>query len=217
MNDTATILGITPWGDDVFSLRLERQGLSFAPGDCLALYAEDGLTSRPYSIASGPDDPDLDFLIRRIPGGAVSDGLATRRPGDRIRVSPPFGWFRPADPPQAPKVFFATGTGISPFLSAMRAGSPPPRQLFFGVRHAANLIGLDLFPGECHACVSREACPGTHRGRLTDLLDRVWIDPAAHYYACGLDTMIDGVMAFLEGQGIAPTHLHRECFFTAAS
>jgi len=217
MNDTATILGLTPWGDDVFSLRLERKGLSFVPGDCLALYGEDGQTSRPYSIASGTGEADLEFLIRRIPGGAVSDWLSGRRPGERIRVSPPFGWFRPADPPATPKFYFATGTGISPFLSAIRSGAPAPRQLFFGVRRAANLVGLELFPGVARPCVSRGDLAGAHRGRLTDLLDGLIPDPSAHYYACGLDTMIDEVMAFLEGKGIDPTHLHRECFFTAAT
>ncbi len=215
MNDTATILGVTSWGDDVFTLRLERNGLAFVPGDCLALYGEDGRTSRPYSIASGTGEPGLEFLIRRIPGGAVSDWLATRRPGDRIRVSPPFGWFRPADPPEAPKIYFATGTGISPFLSAARSGAVPPIQLFFGVRRASNLLGGGFKAGECHACVSRETVPGTHGGRITELFDRIRIDPTAHYYACGLDTMIDDVAVYLEGRGIPCTHLHRECFFQA--
>ena len=80
---------------ELFVLSLERNGLEFAPGDCVALHT-DGEESRPYSIASGNREDTLRFLIRKMEGGEVSPWLMSRRPGDIVQVSPPFGWFRPA-------------------------------------------------------------------------------------------------------------------------
>lgn len=201
--------------EGVFEILFERGDLSFTPGDCLALF-RDG-ASRPYSVASGVDQPHLGFVIRRMPGGELSDWLASRKPGDHVRVSPPFGWFRPGDPALgAPCVFFATGTGISPFLAHVRSRpDAPPASVFYGVRTLADAVGLEEIRAAAplHLAVSREDVPDAHRGRITDLLDRVPLAPDTHYFLCGLDTMIDEISQWLEGQGVELPNIHRECFF----
>ena len=206
-------------GGEIFELVLERDGVVFVPGDCLALFARDGVGSRPYSISSGVDDPDLVFLIRHLPGGEVSGYLASLQPGDMVKASLPFGWFRPGETlDSAPFIFVATGTGISPFLSHLRSRPRfPPAQFFHGVRNAADRVPLPLDPTACelHVAVSREEVPGTHHGRVTGMLDRMRIDPACHYYLCGLDEMIDEVTRWLEARGIPLKQIHRECFFNA--
>jgi hypothetical protein len=80
---------------ELFVLSLERNGLEFVPGDCVALHT-DGGKSRPYSIASGNREDTLRFVIRKMAGGEVSPWLMGRSPGDIVQISPPFGWFRPA-------------------------------------------------------------------------------------------------------------------------
>ena len=213
------VLGLRWHGEDVYEIRLERNGLAFTPGDCVAIFAPDGVGSRPYSIASGTGEEHLGFLIRRMPGGEVSGHLARLNPGDEVWLSPPFGWFRPGETAgAAPFVFVATGTGLSPFLSHLRSRpADPPRQLFVGVRHAADLVDpQDLAArGETHFAVSREDAPGCHRGRVTDLVERLFLSPDCHYYLCGLDDMIDEITRALESRGISPRHIHRECFFNA--
>ncbi|VGO18892.1 FAD-binding oxidoreductase [Pontiella sulfatireligans] len=79
---------------ELFELALARNGLEFIPGDCVALYTADG-KSRPYSIASGSNEDELCFVIRMMEGGEVSPWLMARLPGDAVRLTPPFGWFRP--------------------------------------------------------------------------------------------------------------------------
>ncbi|MDK2857136.1 MAG: benzoate/toluate 1,2-dioxygenase reductase component [Verrucomicrobiota bacterium] len=56
-----TVRRIEPIEDGLFVLALERNGLDFSPGDCVALHAPDG-TSRPCSIASGNGEDELRFL-----------------------------------------------------------------------------------------------------------------------------------------------------------
>jgi ferredoxin-NADP reductase len=217
--DSLAVRGIRWFGKDVFELQLERGGMPFVPGDCLALYAEDGRVSRPYSIASGTDESFFRFLIRRMPGGAVSPYLASRKPGDLVRISPPFGWFRPQDSASPKFVFVATGTGVAPFFSALRSGlRVKPAVLLYGVRQGADVVDIDFLRSVCDVklAVSREEVPGAHRGRVTGLLGELPVGPDVDYYLCGLDTMIDEVTNWLEARGVAITRIHRECFFNAS-
>lgn len=221
MHDELHAVRTVRWfGRDVFELTLERGDYPFVPGDCAALFGADGRVSRPYSLASGNIEDTLRFLIRQMPGGEVSPYLAARKPGDQVRVSPPFGWFRPgATPGGAPFAFLATGTGIAPFLSYLRsAPMVRPTALFHGVRHGAERIEPEWLIKESGAviAVSREVTPGCHHGRITGLLDRLPVDERHHYYLCGLDAMIDEVTGWLEDHGVDIARIHRECFFNAS-
>ena len=211
-----TVRRVEPIDDGLFVLALERSGLEFTPGDCVALHTPDGV-SRPYSIASGNKEDELRFLIRTMPGGEVSPWLAARKPGDRVGVSPPFGWFRPGQHSDgAPSVFIATGTGIAPFLS-YRESFPdaPPQALLYGVRTLSAAAGIDRLTGWCDVslAVSREPHPEHHFGRVTDQIDSLNIPNETRYYLCGLESMVNEVSALLRQKGVDLFHIHREVFF----
>ena len=200
---------------ELFELVIERNGLKFTPGDCAALYTAND-KSRPYSIASGSNENELRFLIRKMEGGEVSPWLMNRPPGDLLRISPPFGWFRPGqDIGEAPFVFIATGTGIAPFLAYQKTFEKPPAYCLYGVRHEADAMGYFSLCTSCptQLAVSREETEAHHHGRVTDLLDRLPLDPQTHYYCCGLESMVNEVGVWLEKQGIPLMNIHREVFF----
>jgi ferredoxin-NADP reductase len=218
--DMMTVRSVRWFGREVFEIALERDNLIFMPGDCLALFAADGRVSRPYSIASGIHDDTVRFVIRHMPGGVVSSFLSSRQPGDAVRVSPPFGWFRPGEHAEVrPFVFIATGTGIAPFLSFFRSFPEiKPLHCLYGVRNAADLIDPDWLreQGPVRIAVSREVVPGMFHGRVTGILETLTLPVEADYYLCGLDVMIDEVTIQLEQRGIEITRIHRECFFNAS-
>jgi ferredoxin-NADP reductase len=200
--------------DGLFELLLDRNGLDFAPGDCAAIYTADE-KSRPYSIASGPNEDDLRFVIRAVDDGEVSPWLAARQPGDTIRITPPFGWFRPGRGiGDAPFVFIATGTGIAPFLSYINTFDRPPEACLYGVRREADAIGFPKLAGSCPTtlAVSREPTQH-HHGRLTGLLGSLPLNEQTHCYCCGLESMVNEVSSWLLDHGIAPGRIHREVFF----
>lgn len=204
---------------DIFELGVEHPGCAFVPGDCVALYQRQGTASRPYSIASGIHDEAWRFLIRRLPGGEVSADLAQCAPGDSVRITPPFGWFRPGqDESGSAAVFVATGTGIAPFWSYLRSyPDRPPVRCLYGVRQRADAVAVEWLRERCwlDLAVSRETAPDAHHGRVTDLLPSLPLDSATHYYLCGLDTMLDDVSRWLEARGVGLERIHRECFFNA--
>jgi len=201
--------------DDLFELVVERNDLAFTPGDCVALYTDDD-TSRPYSIASGSNENTLRFVIRMMEGGEVSPWLMTRAPGDLIRITPPFGWFRPGqDIEEAPFAFIATGTGIAPFLSYRNTFDKPPEHCLYGVRRKADAVGFDELQGWCptHLAISRETDHAHHHGRVTDLLPSLPLNSETHYYCCGLESMVNEVGEWLQQNGIDLMQIHREVFF----
>jgi len=219
-NEMMTVRNVRWFGREVFEISLEREGLAFTPGDCLALFAADGRVSRPYSIASGIHDDAVRFVVRHMPGGVVSTFLSSRKPGDAVRVSPPFGWFRPGEHRGVrPFVFIATGTGIAPFLAYLRSyPESKPAACLYGVRNGVDLIEPEWLSKAAGAtiAVSRENLPGYHHGRVTDVLSSLAVSEDTDFYLCGLDAMIDDVTVWLERNGVDISRIHRECFFNAS-
>lgn len=213
---------------EIFEISLDRNGYEFVSGECAVLFNASG-DSRPYSMASAPEEEALRFLVRRMPGGALSDWLAERQPGDLVRLSPPFGEFRPVAG-EAPVVLVATGVGVSPFLSLLRSlgrdGSPvlspaegPSRpsliSCLYGVRTASEAVELSLLQQKTtlQLAVSREADTEHFHGRVTDLIDTIPADETTEFYLCGYDEMIDEASRLLYARGIDPCRIHTEVFF----
>lgn len=212
---TLTVHNVIFRTDELFELQLERGTIPFEPGSCLALFG-DSDESRPYSIASGTGEDKLRFLIRRVADGTVSHWLAQRKPGDKVQISAPFGWFRPGAAIGSRSVFIATGTGVAPFLSYLRSNPlDPPELCLYGVRRheeAFNLEELQRIKNFSLA-LSQEETNDHFHGRVTGLLEQIPFADDIHYYLCGLDTMIDETSAWLENHGVAYTQIHREIFF----
>ncbi|MCC5844100.1 MAG: hypothetical protein JJU05_07605 [Verrucomicrobia bacterium] len=209
----ARIAERTAYAGGLYRIRFTPEApFAFRPGDCVGVYGPKGNVSRPYSLSGGTDDTELELLIRRIPGGRISDWLYTLPIGTRLEISPPFGWFHPGEAAHPHQVWFATGSGVAPFLSALRSGGQHPLQARWGVRSVLDLEGID---GPFERFVSRGE-PGGHRaGRVTDDLDTVRVGPEVHYYLCGLDAMIEEVASMLAERGVGEDRIHRECFFQA--
>lgn len=210
-----TVISNSILHETLFELTLERRDLIFQAGDCVALYTADG-KSRPYSIASGISESHLRFLIRAIPGGEVSSQLFNLTEGNKLELSPPFGWFRPAqEADYAPSVFFATGTGIAPFLSYLNESSQKqPLAIFYGVSHENDIAGFNLLNqvDQLHIATSQQQSMH-HHGRITELLDQVPLNSSTHYYCCGREKMIDEISAWLTQKGVELNRIHREVFF----
>ena len=219
MDTQLTVRGTRWFGPDIFEIAFDRDELTFISGDCLALFDASGQESRPYSIASGINEDQIRFVIRRMPGGLVSGYLSERKHGDQVKISPPFGWFRPGGGKEdEPFIFLATGTGISPFLSYLRSHPErPPVRCYYGIRHLHDAVELDFIQSiaDTTLAVSGEVVDQSHNGRLTDLLEDLPVSEKHNYYLCGLDSMIDEVSGWLESKDVPLANIHRECFFNA--
>lgn len=102
----------------LISVRLEEEDepIHFLAGQYLTLRFHD--TPRPYSVASSPNRSDVEFCIRRVPGGRLTSQLfEDLDPGDEVTVRGPNGDFVLQEPSTRDMAFLATGTGVAPLKS----------------------------------------------------------------------------------------------------
>lgn len=225
-----------------FVVRPDGGRPAFRPGQYMALglTVDDRLLQRPYSTASAASgDGELEFFIRRVPGGALTPLLWELPVGARLRLGRPKGRFTLIPGDERVHLFLATGTGLAPFvsmLSELQARGRPARVIILhGVSYAAELGYRDRFErwrarGRSVTyvpSVSRPAAPGNagwngRTGRLDAILgpvsDELAIDPQATVaYLCGNPEMIAAGERILAARGVPPDAIRSEHYWTAGS
>jgi len=211
-----SVQSVEALGDEVYRVRLDPHPMPWVPGDCVTLYAPKVDEGRPYSLSGPPDAPFMEFWIRRFPEGVVSRSLVDHSPGDVVEVSPPFGWFRPCEPKDEPKLYVATGTGIAPFLSALSLDKECRPRVLWGMRTPLPVPDI-LQAHDLQRCISRGTSSREGCKRVTDVLRECDLGAGGHVYLCGLDAMIEEASSLLKERGVPDSRRHTECFFTSPS
>ncbi len=202
----------------------------FKAGQYITLAVEiDGIrTSRPYSISSSPTETGhYDITVRRIADGFVSDYLLDRvSAGDAFTATAPAGRFsyNPLFHGQD-LVFLAGGSGITPFMSMIRAaiggGLDLRMHLVYGCAHDDDVIfgeelkekaarhgnfRLDVFISE----------PAAGYAGLAGFLTAEMIERCVGgledktFYLCGPEAMLRFCDGELERLGIPRRRVRRE-------
>lgn len=184
---------------------------------------------RAYSPANVANwDGELEFYIRLLPGGAMSEYLTgTAALGDVLTVFSADGEFGLAENGFRPRWFIAGGTGLSPLLSMLRRmaewGDPQPARLFFGVtRHtevfaqdeiAALTAALPDCTAETVVWHSDPSWAGA-TGNPVDLAaaEIAMLDEMPDVYVCGPPPMVDAAHAALTAAGVPEDQIHAERF-----
>jgi ferredoxin--NADP+ reductase len=214
-------------------LRIPRpQALRFSPGH----YGRIGLPSgasgvlwRPYSFVSAPDDPELEFLVTIVEGGALSSRLAALVPGDEVTIDPvAMGFFvEQGLAPGDTLWMLATGSGVGPYVSMLREGGVlrrwRRRVLVHSVRTADELAYADELRrtdirGEPVVryvpLVTRSPDGGPASPRIPELLERgeleqavgVALEPAGgRVMVCGNPGFAATMRRSLGARGFTPT------------
>lgn len=217
---------------DITCLRVQlNQGLRYQAGQ----YAEVSLGALPgvqrsYSFASPCGlDAQVEFFVRKAPGGAFSTAVNERDLLDQsVQIDGPLAEFtlRPAP---APLLMVAGGSGLAPALAllkeALHQGVARPATLLFGARTVDDLYALDdidviarSWPAAFRFVPVLSEAPADsawtgERGLVTDRLPEHFV-PDAHAYLCGPPAMIDAAVALLTRHGMAREHLHADRFTT---
>lgn len=198
-----------------YVLRLERNGFSFLPGQCVNLGLKGSGVNREYSTYSGIDEPHLEFLIKEVKGGTVSPALRKVNPGSDVELHGPYGSFviNPGKIATSRFVFIGSGVGVAPFHSFVRSYPGLDYQIINGIRFSGERYDdHDYDPSRIIHCTSREK--GTEfEGRVTDYLKQVEISRESIYYLCGNQGMIHEVYDFLRREKVSGDQIFTEAFF----
>ena len=126
-----------------------RDDYVFRHGQHLSIRGGDDVR-RSFSICTPPSSGVLRIGVKRLPGGAFSDGVVgALRVGDELEVMTPAGRFTSDLDPTAAKryVAVAAGSGITPVLSIVAAlleGEPASRvSLVYANRTSRSVMFLD--------------------------------------------------------------------------
>jgi benzoate/toluate 1,2-dioxygenase reductase subunit len=209
-----------------FSVEIpNRADLAFLPGQYVNVTVPGTDITRSYSFANAPDETALSFLVKLVPGGAMSDYLTQRAEvGDTVHLRGPHGSFflREAE---RPILMLAGGTGLAPVLSMLgklrSENSTRTAHLIYGVSSDADLVELDRieeFTSHLTAfswdyCVSDPASSAANKVRIPEL-----IRPGHLYegdvavYLCGPPPMVEAVRTHLADSGVTPTGFYFEKF-----
>lgn len=211
---------------NLLELRFEKpEHFLFKAGQFVQFFIPDGLESvlRSYSIASSPNEDYLEFCIKLVPEGKGARFFTKLGIGEDAQFQGPEGRFTCEDYFGKSKLFVATGAGLAPIMSMLKAELNENNnvvQLIFGVRSEKDLFWVDrlenlkVFSSQ-FIFQTTLSQPGNTwrgaRGRVTELvssLDRKF----DKYYLCGSLEMVKDVRGILTKRGVEVRNVHLEIF-----
>jgi NAD(P)H-flavin reductase/hemoglobin-like flavoprotein len=227
----ATVVAHEVRAFDTAVLRVSpEQPLHYQPGQSVAVESElRPRIWRQYAIANAPrEDGTLDFHVRMVDGGALSNALVRDvGVGSRLRLGPAVGALT-RDPGSGRDVLLVAGsTGLAPAKAlvedAARLDDPPRVHLFCGARRAEGLYDVaDLEKVGARApwltvtlCVSADgdvpdfAC---ERGELPDVVARSGDWGTHEAYIAGSTELVGATGKRLAELGMPDEQIHVEDF-----
>lgn len=218
-------------------LHLDRE-MDFQAGQYVQLEIPGLGASRAFSIANSPADvvasACIELNVRRVPGGLGTGYLHEQlQPGQRLRLSGPYGRFFVRRSAQRPMVFMAGGSGLSSPRSMIRdllqQSCKHDITLVYGQRNAAELY----YDAEFRELAARHAnfhyvpalsepgdqpVAGVAQGFVHDVAREHFGGDFSSLsaYLCGPPMMIDACISTLMQGRLFERDIHHEKFISAA-
>jgi len=213
LKKTSKVLDVRKLAESTSVVRFERKGFQFEPGQYIRVGIEGNPDIRDYSVYSGVEDDFLEVLVRRVEEGRVSRQLCDLEPGGEVGVGGPYGHFKLLEKVRKkPLLFVSTGTGISPFHCFVDSYSGLDYRLLHGTGLAAETYEAAHYGDRYFHCVSRED-GGDFRGRVTEHLRLLGIEPETNAFLCGNCNMIYEAFDLLQEKGLPTAQIHTEVYF----
>lgn len=224
----ATVTSIEQATHDIRRIKVKlSKPLAFSPGQYASLqFTPDHI--RPYSMAGLPDDAEMEFQVRLVPGGRVTEYLFNElQVGANLRISGPLGTAYLRRKHTGPMLCVGGGTGLAPVLSIVRGalaeGMNNPIHLYFGVRSQEDLYDAERLKDlarqhpqlKVHILVATGPVSGELRGGL--VTDAIQQDHPSlegwRAYLCGAPAMVEALSLLVATLGLAPEHVHADAFY----
>lgn len=185
---------------------------------------------RDYSMANRPDSEQLEFHIRRMGHGGVSDFVFDElAQGQQAIVEGPAGTSYLRADHEGPILAIAGGSGLSAMKSIVETAlaegpGDRPIHLYFGVRDERDLYMTDRFEAlaERHDnfnFVPVLSEPTAETGRRTGYVGEAALDDLPDLegfkiYMAGPPVMVESTTKAVLDRGVARTDIHADAFYT---
>ena len=214
------VVGHETYGDSIYTLTLRPQNkiLAAKPGQYLYLQAKRFGEAHPYSLLHlDPKNGEMTFGIKAL--GPHSQTLRDVSLGQTIFVDGPYGIFTRESSAEVPRVYWAGGIGVTPFVDSVLQANRQDTYLHYSVQQEAEILmrePLQAALGErLRIYVTRE--PGTkyRSGRITaaDVEAVVETLPAeTEHYICGSPEFTKAIRKHLAEARVSSKNIYTEEF-----
>ena len=210
-----------------FSLPNEET-FNFLPGQ-YANIKFSSLPYRSYSMANLPGEQTIEFHIKDIKDGEVSEYIVNKiNIGESVKIKGPEGKAHLREQHTGPILAIAGGTGIAPIksivTSVLKSGFTKPIDLYFGARKEEELYLINYFEDLKSNYKNLNFIPAlsepdstTHKrvGLITDVVMED-IENFEDYtaYIAGQPEMVLFAQEILFKMGVPKSRIHADAFFT---
>lgn len=222
MLDYTKIIEVINTSDGNFILRVEKNNIKFNAGQFFSIGNDNLGINREYSVASSSDKDYIDFFIREVEGGSLSSKLRNLRNGDEVKILGPYGeFYLKSFNPNAHYIFFATGTGIAPFISLIDTHKIEKYSIYHGVRKYDDRYNIKELKNY-NLAVSREKiikeniqkdCKIIKQGRVNTFLNEIQFEEDMLFFLCGNSLMVSEIYDELLAKKIEQNKIFTEIFF----
>lgn len=227
-----TVVAVESPTHDIRRLRIRlSKPLEFSPGQYATLQFS-AEHARPYSMAGLDGDGEMEFHIRKVPGGRVTEYVFDQvQEGSTVKLSGPLGTAYLRRSHTGPMLCVGGGTGLAPVLSivrgALESGMSNPIHLYFGVRSPQDLYDAERLESlaeryphlTVHVVIATgDAEAGQRRGLVTDAIERDHPTLAGwRAYLCGAPAMVEALSLLVARLGMNPAHVHADAFYPSGT
>jgi CDP-4-dehydro-6-deoxyglucose reductase len=229
----ACITGLDRLSETVMRVRLRpANALDYRPGQYVSMFREDGL-ARSYSLASLPEEGELELHVRRIPGGAMSQWLHHEASSEtRVWLQGPSGnCFYAGGNSEQPLLLAGTGTGLAPLYGIVRDAlarqHAGPVWLFHGAVETAGLYLMQELRSLTQRFANFHYVPSVLRGEAPAGGDTGTLESCVlslfpklqgwRGYVCGDPAFVNAFRKKIFLAGIASKDIHADAFIPSAA
>ena len=231
INIECVVKKLTKVTDDIYILNLKinsEEEFKFKAGQYAELYLGQ-CKEKHFSMANPPSTNELEFHIKTLDGGEVSDYVKnTLEVGETIKVKGPFGNAYLRDSHKGPIIAVAGGTGLAPILSIIQASQDikmkQPIQVYYGAKSEKDLYfveqfeemiqnnkNLSFFPVVMEPSKRKEL----RSGLVTDVvIENIKNFDGYKAYLAGPPKMVETAEKILFSHGIRKVDVHSDAFYT---
>lgn len=222
---SATVAHVSPHNDAAIVLELDIDTApAFLPGQYANIDVPGSGQNRSYSFSTAPGEVRIGFLIKKIPGGLMSNWLERAEVGTTLQLTGPLGSFYLREV-QRPLLFLAGGTGLAPFLSMLevlaRENAQQNIHLIYGVTRDLDLVLVDVIEAYTRrlanftftTVVAEETSSHPSKGWVTQHMPAEVLNGGdVDVYLCGPPPMVDAVRRHFDENHVTPNSFHYEKF-----
>ena len=217
--------------NDIYILNLQitsNEEFTFNAGQYAELYFNQ-CKEKHFSMANSPNSNELEFHIKTLDGGEVSNYVKTiLKIGDTVKVKGPFGNAYLRNNHRGPIIAVAGGTGLAPILSIIKASQEiemkQPIQVYYGAQSEMDLYFLEQFEEMTKkyknlsffpVVIENSGNKTLRKGLVTDaVIEDIQNFDGYKAYLAGPPKMVEAAEKILTSLGIRKVDMHSDAFYT---